>query len=136
MRPTLPRDFGRKVGLFGALLAVVSCRHVVSDPPTQPGPPISAEPELDLEHMDAECAGMVAAYDRYGQCPNLEDKDREWVRLVIEAAEKSFAAGKKANPDEPSQRAIALACRRAAVSIGFATERCQAGKKPRTEWER
>lgn len=132
MPPTLPRGLFRKVSLFGVLL-MANCKHVSSDPPAKPGPPIAAEPEVDLENMDTECAGMVAAYDKYGQCPNLEDEDRQWVRNVLEAADKAFAAGKKANPDEPSQKAIAMACRRAAVSIGYATERCHAGKRPRTD---
>ena len=85
--------------------------------------------------MDTECAGLLAAIDSYGKCPNLEDSDREWSRRTIEVAEQSFAAGKKSNPDEPSQRAIAQACRRAAVSMGYATQRCNAGKRPKTEDE-
>jgi hypothetical protein len=99
----------------------------------KPGPPIPAEPDQALESMDAECAGLVAALDTYGKCPNLEDGDREWARSAIEAAEESFAAGKKSNPDEPAQKAIALACHRAALSMQFATARCQAGKRPRTD---
>jgi hypothetical protein len=133
MRLILPSTFVRKVGLFSALLmglCALGCKHVSGDPHVAPGPPIPAEPEIDLENMDTECAGMIAAYDRYGQCPNLEDGDRQWVKAVIEAADDAFAAGKKAQPDEPSQKAIAMACRRAAVSIGFATQRCQAGKRP------
>ena len=136
MRLILPRAFWRKVGLFSALLMGLcgsACKHVSKDPKVTPGPPIPAEPEIDLENMDAECAGMIAAWDRYGKCPNLEDSDREYARNVIEAAEESFAAGKKAQPDEPSQKAIAMACRRAAVSIGYATQRCQAGKRPKTD---
>jgi hypothetical protein len=110
------------------------CRHVVSDPPTRPGPPIPAEPEADLANMDTECAGLIAALDAYGQCPNLESGDREWARSAIEAAEDSFAAGKKSNPDEPSQKAMAAACHRAAVSIRDATERCRAGKRPKVDY--
>ena len=134
MRLILPRGFSRKVGLFSALLmGICGCKHVSSDPKVTPGPPIPAEPEVDLENMDTECAGMIAAYDTYGKCPNLEEGDRQFVRNVIEAAEESFAAGKKSNPDEPSQKAIAMACRRAAVSIGYATQRCQAGKRPKVD---
>jgi hypothetical protein len=109
------------------------CHHVVGDKHVEPGPPIPAEPETDLESMDAECAGLIAAIDNYGKCPNLEDADRAWVRAVIESAEDAFAAGKKANPDEPSQRAIAMACHRATLSMQFATARCQAGKRPRVD---
>lgn len=136
MRLILPRGFVQKVGLFSCLLMGVcgsACKHVSGDPKVTPGPPIPAEPEVDLENMDTECAGMIAAYDRYGQCPNLEDSDRQFVQRVIEAAEDSFAAGKKGQPDEPSQKAIAMACRRAAVSIGYATQRCQAGKRPKVD---
>jgi hypothetical protein len=132
MRPTLPRAFALKL-LLGSLLTLCACKHVVSDPPVKPGPPIPAEPEQNLENMDTECAGFVAALDNYGKCPNLEDGDREWVRNVIEAAEDSFTAGKKSNPDEPAQKAIAMACHRAALSMQFATARCQAGKRPRTD---
>jgi hypothetical protein len=139
MRPTLPSAFDRKVSLLGTLLmtfafvATAGCKHVTKDPPITAGPPIPAEPEVDLENVDTECAGMLAAYERYGQCPNLEEDDRRFVRSVIEAAEEAFAAGKKAQPDEPTQKAMAMACRRAAVSIGFATQRCQAGKRPRID---
>ena len=85
-------------------------RRGVGDPPAKPGPPILAQGEIELENVDTECAGLIAALDRYGQCPNLEDGDRQWVRSAIEAAENSFAAGKKANPDEPSQHAIVGVC--------------------------
>src|SRR5258705_1130951 len=109
MPVTLPRGFVPK--LLGALLiSACACRHIVSDPPSKPGPPIPAEPELALDNMDTECAGLIAALDTYGKCPNLEDGDRQWARAVIEAAEEGFTAGKKSNPDEPSQHAIALAC--------------------------
>ena len=132
MPPTLPSGFAAKV-LLGSLLTLAACKHVTSDPPVKPGPPISAEPEQQLENMDTECAGLVAALDSYGKCPNLEDGEREWVSATIQAAEDSFAAGKKSNPDEPAQKAIAMACHRAALSMQFATQRCQAGKRPRTD---
>jgi len=135
MAPTLPRAFVVKV-LLGTCLTiggVGGCKHVTSDPPVKPGPPIPAEQETQLENMDTECAGLVAALDTYGKCPNLEDADREWARAVIEAAEDSFAAGKKANPDAPAQKAMAAACHRAALSMQFATVRCHAGKRPRVD---
>ena len=136
MRLILPSAFVRKVSLIGTLLmtfAIGGCKHVTKDKPVTSGPPIPAEPEVDLDNVDTECAGMIAAYDRYGQCPNLEEGDRRFVRSVLEAAQEAFAAGKKAQPDEPSQKAMAMACRRAAVSIGYANERCRAGKRPRVD---
>ncbi|HEY5946964.1 MAG TPA: hypothetical protein VIV40_15780 [Kofleriaceae bacterium] len=106
---------------------------MVSDAHVQPGPPIPAEPETNLKDMDTECAGLISALDVYGQCPNLEDGDRTWAHSTIEYAQDTFAAGKKANPDEPSQKAIAAACHRATLSIQYATQRCQAGKRPKVD---
>ena len=120
--------------LLGALLSAPSCKHVVSEKPVQPGPPIPAEPEANLKDMDTACNGVIAALDGYGKCPNLEDGDRDWAQRTIEVAEESFAAGKKGNPDEPSQKAIAAACHRAAVSIRYATQRCEAGKRPKVDY--
>ena len=133
MRPALPIAMLRKVAVFGGLLSGLSSCRGVGDPPAKPGPPILAQGEVELENVDTECAGLIAALDRYGQCPNLEDGDRQWVRSAIDAAEDSFAAGKKANPDEPSQHAIAMACHRATKSMQAATERCLAGKRPRVD---
>jgi hypothetical protein len=122
----------RRLGVM--LMLLVGCKHVVRDKPVAPGPPIPAEPEASLSTMDAECQGLISALDTYGKCPNLEDGDRAWTQNVIEAAQDSFAAGKKSNPDEPSQKAIAAACHRAAVSIQYATQRCLAGKKPKVDY--
>ena len=140
MPPTLPRGIGRKLGslrvlvtLLGALLSAPGCKHVVSEKPVAPGPPIPAEPEANLKDMDFECNGVIAALDSYGKCPNLEDGDRDWAQQTIEYAQQGFEAGKKGNPDEPSQKAIAAACHRAAVSIQYATQRCQAGKRPKVD---
>lgn len=141
MPPTLPSGIDHKLGtvrglamILGVLLSTSACKHVVHDKPVRPGPPIPAEPEAQLSTMDAECQGLISALDSYGKCPNLEDRDREWTQNVIEAAQDSFAAGKKSNPDEPSQKAIAAACHRAALSIEYATQRCLAGKKPKVDY--
>ena len=95
----------------------------------------------DIGRLIARALGYVAIAGSTGNdsprstptCPNLEDSDRQWAQRTIEVAEDSFAAGKKASPDEPSQKAIAAACHRAARSIGFATQRCLAGKRPKVD---
>jgi hypothetical protein len=137
MTVTLPSSIVRNLAIAGAILGTLmssgACKHVVKDEAVQPGKPIPAEQETDLGNMDSECSGLIAALDRYGQCPNLEDADRQWTQRTIEYAQDSFAAGKKSNPDEPSQKAIAAACRRATLSIGYATQRCQAGKRPKVD---
>lgn len=120
--------------LLGALLSAPGCKHVVREEPVEPGPPIPAEPETNLKDMDTECNGVIAALDTYGKCPNLEDGDRDWAQRTIEYAQQGFDAGKKGKPDEPSQKAIAAACHRAAVSIQYATQRCQAGKPPKVDY--
>ena len=130
----LRRGSRRKVRRLGLLLILaVGCKHVVSEKSVAPGPPIPAEPEAQLENMDTECAGLIAALDTWAKCPNLEDADRDWMRRTIEAAEDSFAAGKKSNPDEPSQKAIAATCHRATLSIRYANQRCLAGKRPKVD---
>jgi hypothetical protein len=120
------RDFG----FF--LIAISACHH--ADPPIAPGPPLPAEPDIQVGSMDDECTALEKAIDTWAHCPNLDDDDRNWAREITDYAEQSFAAGRKGKPDADSQRAIALACRRAAVSIGHATERCNAGPKPRPDY--
>lgn len=119
------RDFG----LF--LTVIAACHH--ADPPVRPGPPLPAEPDVRLGSVDDECGGLEKAIAAWQTCPNLDDDDREWLHAIGDYAEQSFAAGKKGNPDEESQKAIALGCHRAAVSIVHATERCNAGPKPRVD---
>ena len=137
MTVTLPSSIFRNLAIVGAILggflSASACKHVVREKPVQPGPPIPAEPETDLQNMDTECGGLISALDRYGQCPNLEDGDRQWAQRTIEYAQESFAAGKKSSPDEPSQKAIAAACHRATASIDYAAQRCLAGKRPKVD---
>ena len=132
MRPTLPRGFRQKLCGFALLVAAACSHHEPAAVP--PAPPLPAEPDLQIGTMDAECQGLTAALDAYGECPNLEDDERTWAREVVEVAEQSFEAGRKAAPDAPSQRAIAIACRKAAMSIQAATERCHNGKAPKPEY--
>lgn len=117
---------------FGFFLTVLAaCHH--GDPPVAPGPPLPADPDIQLASMDEECGRLQKAIDAWGECPNLEDEDHTWLHDISDYAQRSFAAGKKGNPDADSQRAIALACHRAAVSIGYATQRCYAGPKPKVD---
>ena len=116
----------------GALLFVIACAH--AEPQVAPGPPIVADPDVALGTMDEECAALVAAITAYGECPNLEDGEKNYVRALLEAADQSFAAGKKANPDEQGQHAIAAACHKATVSRQHATERCLAGPRPKGDY--
>lgn len=100
-------------------------------PPVAPGEPISAEPEVTLGTMDAECDGLLAALATYKACPNLEADDRWGIDAWTENAQQDFAAGKKARPDPNAQHAIAAACHKAIASVAAATERCRAGPKPK-----
>jgi hypothetical protein len=124
MRPTLPSDFGRKAWLF----LLFACHH--ADAPVAPGEPIPAEPDVVVDTMDKECDGLLAALDAYGECPNSDEADKEWVKSVVKISQESFDAGKKGNPDADAQKVIAHACHRAAMSVKHATERCMNGKKP------
>ena len=114
------------------VLAIIgACHH--AEPPVVPGEPIPAEPDVVVDTMDKECAGLITALEAYGECPNSDDDDRAWVERVVEVAQRSFDAGKKSNPDAAAQRVIAHACHRATESVGHATERCRAGPKPRVD---
>ena len=84
--------------------------------------------------MDVECGGgLVKALDDYGRCPNLDDDDRAWIKNMIKVSDESFEAGKKGHPDAQAQHTIAIACRKAARSVTYATIRCQAGPRPRVD---
>jgi hypothetical protein len=135
MRPTLPRAYAHKFPIFGGLLCVlVACQHVVKDPPATPGPPLPAEPDAVVDTMERECERLIAALATYGECPNLVEGDRQWVRSVIEYAQQSCAAGVKAEPDDAARRAMAMGYHRAAASINFATQRCLAGPRPQPDY--
>jgi len=81
--------------------------------------------------MVAECDGLISALESYKRCPNLEKADREDLDGWIARAQKDFAAGRKAKPEPNAQSVIALACFRAATSVEAATERCNAGPRPK-----
>jgi hypothetical protein len=120
--------------LVASTAAGGACSH--DPPPVAPGPPIAAQEELAVDTYDKECAALVAALNEYSQCPNLDDDDRAWIHATIDYAEHSFAAGKKglgAHPDAEGEKAMALKCRQAAISIGFAHQRCKAGPKPHVD---
>jgi len=136
MPPTLPRAFHRIIRDFGVFLIGLmlcgACHH--ADPPVKPGPPLPAEPDLVVSTMDDECTGLEKAIAHWSQCPNLQESDRGWMRSVVDFAEQTFAAGRAGNPDADAQRAIALACHRAAVSITNANTRCLAGPPPKVDY--
>jgi hypothetical protein len=133
MRPTLPRPTSRFLAIcvgFAAALALGAGCHHDQPPPVAPGEPIPAAAEVSLGTMDAECDGLLAAFGTYKACPNLDADDRADIDAWVEQAQRDFAAGKKAKPEENAQRAIAAACHKAAHSIAAATERCHNGPKP------
>jgi hypothetical protein len=102
-----------------------------------PPPPLPASPEIQLGTMEVECDAMIAANEALMACPNREDDERAADKATIERwRDVDFPALLKGKPDEPSRKAIALACRRAAMSLAAATERCRNGRKPRTEDDR
>jgi hypothetical protein len=100
-------------------------------PPVAPGEPIAAPSEVALGTMEVECEALLAAFASYRACPNLDDDDRYEIDAWTERAVQDFAAGKKANPEPNAQHAIAAACRKAVASVAAATERCQAGPRPK-----
>lgn len=136
MTPALPRAFQGIVRDFGVfligLIGLAACHH--ADPPVKPGPPLPAEPDIVVTTMDDECTGLEKAIQHWSQCPNLEESDRGWMRNLVDYAEQTFAAGRAGHPDADAQRAIALACHRAAVSISNANTRCLAGPKPKIDY--
>ncbi len=85
---------------------------------------------MQVDTVDNECAAVVTAIDTYSVCPNLEEPQRNYWHRVSELSAQSFAATAQAAPDPKGARAIAVACHRAAAAIGFANERCLAGKPP------
>ena len=135
MPPTLPRAFRRILRDFGAFLAgllvLAACHH--ADPPVKPGPPLAAEPDLVVGTMDDECNGFTNAITTWSACPNLDDGERAWMKSLIEYADQMFAAGRAGKPDADAQRAIAVACHRAKVSIANANTRCLAGPRPQVD---
>jgi len=131
MRPTLPSIFGKSC----LVLTIYGCHHD-NPPPVAPGEPIPPEAEIHVDTMDVECAGLIGALNALAACPNSDDNDKAWATQVAEVAQQSFDAGKKGNPDEPSQHVIAVACHRAAVSVAHANERCHNGPKPKPDYGR
>ena len=130
MNASLPSPFVRDLARLGVFLAALG--GCAKEPrPVAPGPTIAADPVVSLRSMDEECDGMLAALRTYKACPNLEDEDRSDLDGWIESATANLAAGKKANPDDRAQRAIALACHRATASVEAATQRCAAGPRPK-----
>ena len=130
MRPTLPSNFGRKCFVLGILL-VLGCHH--EPPPTPPGEPIPAEPDIKVGSYDDECKALVDAINAYGTCPNSDEDERAWSRRLTELATQAFDAGRNGKTDEQTLHVMALACRKAAVSMQYATLRCKNGPPPKAD---
>jgi hypothetical protein len=121
-------------GLRVVLLLLVAACSLRDPPATKRAEPLPAEPELALKSMDTECDALVTALAAYKTCEHLEDEDRENIDAWIETANRNFAASRKAKPEPKAQTAIAGACRRAAVSVQFANQRCLAGPRPKPDF--
>ena len=76
---------------------------------------------------------MLAALTAWRGCPNLDEDARTDLDAYIERTNLDFVAGRKVTLEANAQQAIAMACRRGANSVIAATERCRAGKPPRTD---
>jgi hypothetical protein len=118
---------------FAACVLLACARHPAL-PVLPPAAPLPATPDVELGTMEVECAAMLAANQALAECPNRDDAERAGDRATIELwRDVDFPALVKGKPDEPSKRAIALACHRAAASYAAATERCRNGPKPRVD---
>ena len=122
MRPTLPSTIAIN------LLGFAACHHEVA--PVAPGPPISAEPPVQVGTMKQECDAALAALESWKSCPNLDDGGRKTIDAWLEVARLDFGASQKVELDDKQQHAIALSCHRFVDSAHAATERCDAGKPP------
>ena len=130
MRPVLPSVFCRKwLGL--AILA--SACHSGEPRQVAPGEPIPAAQDIAVDSMEKECANLVAAVQAFGACSNNDEDMREWARRVAEIAQEDVDAAKKGAQDEPTRHVIALACRKATVSMQNATVRCEHGPPPKSD---
>jgi len=112
--------------------ALVACVRK-DPPPARPAPPLPADPEVKLESMQVECDAMLGALAGYKACPNHEPEDRDVIQAWIERANQDFAASHKVSPEPNAQKAMAAACRKATDSVKAATERCQAGPRPKID---
>ncbi len=88
---------------------------------------------MALGSMTEECDAMVAALATFRACPNLDEDNQRDLDAWTERANADFTAGRKATLAPDAQQAIAHACRRATASVGAATERCKAGKRPKVD---
>jgi hypothetical protein len=132
MTTTLPSAIGKICRMVALLGAWAACHH--DQPPVAPGEPIPAAADIQVESMDIECNHLVDSILKFGACPNSDENDQAWAKNLAEVAQQSFDAGKKGNPDEPSQHVIALACHKAAESVKHATERCVNGPRPKGDY--
>ena len=130
MRLPLPKTFAGILVAWSSL--ALSCSK--SPPPVEPGPPIAADPPMELKSMVEECDALTGALTAFQSCPNLEQDDVDDLESWKERADKDFAAGRKATLEDNAQRAIAASCHRATSSVQAAHQRCIAGPRPKDAW--
>jgi hypothetical protein len=127
-------QWARLTARASLLLAWALAACVRKDPPpASPAPPLPADPEVQLESMQVECDAMLGALAVFKACPHHDDRDRDAIDAWVERANGDFVASRKANPEPNAQKAIAAACRKATDSVKAATERCQAGPRPKDD---
>ena len=110
------------------LLGIASCHRNMA--PVPPGPPIPAEPPIQVGTMKQECDAVLDALAVWQDCPNLDEGGKATIKSWIENAKLDFDASDKVELDDKQQHAIALSCHRFVDSAHAASQRCEAGKPP------
>jgi hypothetical protein len=100
-------------------------------PPVVPAPPLPADPEIQLDTMEAECALYVDALTAWKTCPNLDTGEDQVIQAWIDRSTEDMTLSKKVELEPNAKKATAGACRKAAESVRAAHERCRNGKRPR-----
>lgn len=125
MQRLLPRS---DIAFLIALGCAAACHK--APPPVAPGPPIRAEPTVEVKAMGDECNALLAAFEVWKACPNASEGEKKELEAQEDYAKLSFEASTKVELDAKQQHAIALGCQRATASVQAAAQRCNAGKPP------